>query len=158
MDDNINVDVSVASGDDNIPGEAQIAEWVSAAVKAVQGDVAAEVSLRIVDEEEGGELNARYRQKSGPTNVLSFPADDSSEGLPPELPRMLGDIVVCAPVVAREASSQGKEAEAHWAHLFVHGALHLLGYDHEEPADAEAMESVEKQILARYGIGDPYAV
>lgn len=97
-------------------------------------------------------LNRDYRGKSGPTNVLSFPAD-----LPPELALpLLGDIVVCAPVVAREAAEQGKPLAAHWAHMAVHGCLHLLGHDHVEEADAVAMETLESTILAQLGFPCPY--
>ena len=111
-----------------------------------------EVCVRVVDETESRTLNRRYRGKDKPTNVLSFPADiELPEG------RVWGDIVICAPVVAAEAEAQGKALEAHFAHMVVHGVLHLLGYDHESGADAETMESLETEILGRFGIGDPYA-
>ena len=111
----------------------------------------AELCLRIVDEAESAALNARYRDKSGPTNVLAFPCDAAV----PELP-LLGDLVVCAPVVAAEASAQGKAVEAHWSHLVVHGVLHLLGFDHIGDHEAETMEAEERAILARLGYPDPY--
>lgn len=107
--------------------------------------------MRVVDQPESRELNERYRQKNNPTNVLSFPAEV-------ELPstRVWGDIVVCAPVVHAEAAEQDKSPEAHFAHMIVHGVLHLLGYDHQLGTDAEKMESLEKDILGRLGFGDPY--
>jgi probable rRNA maturation factor len=157
MSDNITVDISVASSADDIPAEKDVIEWVSRTVSRVLVGESAEVSVRIVDEEEGGKLNERYRDKSGPTNVLSFPAETGVAELPPDMPRLLGDIVICAPVVAREAVAQGKPLDAHWAHMLVHGALHLLGFDHLDREQAEHMESAEKQILAQYGVTDPYA-
>ena len=112
----------------------------------------AELGVRIVDKDEMKVLNSRYRGKDCPTNVLAFSAD-----LPPELGiALLGDIVVCAPLVREEALAQGKKERAHWAHLLVHGTLHLLGHDHQEPCEAAAMESLETRILAALGIPDPY--
>ena len=105
-----------------------------------------------MDEDEGAELNEAYRRKQGPTNVLSFPFE-----APPGVElSLLGDIVVCAPVVAREAGEQGKILESHWAHMVVHGCLHLLGYDHMEPVEAEAMEALETEILGGLGYPNPY--
>jgi probable rRNA maturation factor len=114
-----------------------------------------EVSLRVVDEAESRDLNKRFRAMDNSTNVLSFTADNAD--LPTELALALGDIVICGPVVEREALEQGKDIGHHWAHLIVHGALHLLGYDHESEDDAEIMESIERKILAARGISDPYA-
>ena len=132
------------------PVEAEFLRWARAALKGHCKP--GELSIRIVDEEESAELNSRYRGKEGPTNVLSFPAD-----LPAGVPvPLLGDLVICAPVVAREAQEQGKQAEAHWAHLVVHGCLHLLGLDHETEAQAAEMESLERDILAGMGYPDPY--
>ena len=119
----------------------------------MEREAPASVSVRIVDAEEGRALNQRWRERDRPTNVLSFPAD-----LPPELELpLLGDLVLCAPVVLREAAEQGKRAEDHWAHLVIHGVLHLLGMDHQDDAEAEEMEQREREILATLGIGDPYA-
>jgi probable rRNA maturation factor len=110
------------------------------------------VTLRVVGREEGAGLNLRYRGKSGATNVLAFPLE-----APPGLPGGgLGDVVICAPVVAEEAAQQGKAPAAHWAHLVIHGILHLLGHDHQTEAQAARMEAAEVEVLARLGFGDPY--
>lgn len=134
----------------SLPPEEQISRWVDA---ALGGRVEqAQLVVRIVDREESQQLNERYRRRSGATNVLSFPFEQ------PELlePPLLGDVVVCAPLVESEAHEQGKTAEAHWAHLVVHGVLHLLGYDHEHDAQAKVMEQSETVILASLGYPDPY--
>jgi probable rRNA maturation factor len=140
------------SGEAGLPSAAQLRRWAQA---TLQTDVqAAEISLLIVDEEEGRTLNRDYRGKDYATNVLSFALN---EGEPvPGLP-LFGDIVFAAPVVAREAAEQGKSLEQHYAHLTVHGMLHLQGYDHEDDAEAVIMESLETAILARLGYADPYA-
>lgn len=114
---------------------------------------AAEMTVRIVDEREGAQLNSTYRHKRGATNVLSF----AGEGRPQDQ-AYLGDIVICAPVVAEEASAQHKPVQAHWAHMVVHGVLHLLHYDHHEDAEARVMERLETRILATLGYPDPYRV
>lgn len=152
-----------------VPAETAIAEWVEAVFgsappgphlgsrqKSGAGPDApagyGDVCIRFVDDEESAELNLAYRGKVGPTNVLSFPADiDWPEG------RVWGDLVIAAPLVEREALEQGKAAPDHHAHLIVHGVLHLLGYDHQRPREARKMEQRERQLLARFGIGDPYA-
>ncbi|WP_266159083.1 rRNA maturation RNase YbeY [Dyella silvatica] len=136
-----------------LPAAASFRRWVEAALRGAKRHKLAELSIRIVDASEGQALNRDYRDKNYPTNVLSFPAE-----LPPgmRLP-LIGDLAICAPVVAREAAEQGKPARDHWAHLTVHGVLHLLGYDHLEPTEAEAMEALETRILAGLGIADPYA-
>jgi probable rRNA maturation factor len=110
------------------------------------------LSVRVVGTARSRALNARYRHKDRPTNVLSF----GGAGMMPDGSIDLGELVICAPVVAREASSQGKRAAAHWAHLTVHGALHLLGFDHERPGQARKMEAREVQILDRLGFSNPY--
>ena len=136
-----------------IPSSASFRRWVDAALRGARRRKATELSIRIVDADEGRELNRDYRGKDYATNVLSFEAD-----LPPELKLpLVGDMVICAPVVAREAAEQGKRPRDHWAHLTVHGTLHLLGYDHIVAAEAEAMEALETRILAGLGIADPYA-
>ncbi|HEB95890.1 MAG TPA: rRNA maturation RNase YbeY [Sedimenticola thiotaurini] len=132
------------------PTDRQFQAWAEAALAGRREG--AELTLRIVDEEESRALNRDYRHRDRPTNVLSFPFQ-----APPEVPsRLLGDLVICAPVVAREAREQGKTAAAHWAHMVVHGILHLLGHDHQQPAQAEEMEALESAILAGLGFGDPY--
>lgn len=136
----------------NLPSDAQLRRFARAALADVVGQC--ELTLRIVDTTEGAALNAAYRHKSGPTNVLSFPF----QPLPGQVSKSLGDIVICAPVVTREALAQGKPLLAHWAHLVVHGVLHLRGFDHMSAVDAERMEALETAILGRLGYADPYAV
>ncbi|WP_049621755.1 rRNA maturation RNase YbeY [Frateuria defendens] len=137
-----------------LPAAASFRRWAEAALRGAKRRRPAELSIRLVDAEEGRELNRAYRGKDYATNVLSFPAE-----LPPgvKLP-LIGDLAICAPVVAREAAEQGKPARHHWAHLTVHGVLHLLGYDHIVEAEAEAMEALETRILAGLGIADPYTL
>lgn len=136
--------------DENLPSEEQLTEWVSTALKGRLD--AAELSIRIVSPEESRELNHQYRGKDSSTNVLSFPFE-MPEGIELEL---LGDLVVCAEVVAREASEQNKPLFNHWCHMVVHGVLHLLGFDHINNDDAEEMEQLEREILASLNIPDPY--
>jgi probable rRNA maturation factor len=138
-----------------LPAAASFRKWSAAALAGRIRE--ADLAIRIVDEDEGRALNRHYRGKDYATNVLSFPAD-LPEGLPEgvHLP-LLGDLVLCAPVVAREATEQAKSLNAHYAHLTVHGVLHLLGWDHEDDKDAVAMEQLEREILAGLGIDDPYA-
>lgn len=112
---------------------------------------AAELCIRIVDAQESADLNRRFRDQDKPTNVLSFPCDAAL----PEWP-MLGDLVMCAPVIQCEAREQGKPAQQHWSHLVVHGVLHLLGYDHIEEGAAQEMEDIERRVLAGLAIPDPY--
>lgn len=130
-----------------LPPVKDFRRWVLA---ALNGRPAVEVTLRIVDEAESALLNSTYRHKHGATNVLSFAFDAQAAG------DYLGDIVVCAPVVAREARLQGKPVQAHWAHMVVHGILHLLQYDHSNPAEASIMERLETRLLAEVGYPDPY--
>ncbi|ACD58516.1 conserved hypothetical protein, putative [Xanthomonas oryzae pv. oryzae PXO99A] len=130
-------------------------KWVAAALKGRIRE--ADLAVRVVDEKEGCSLNHHYRGKDYATNVLSFPAE-LPEGLPKGIKMpLLGDLVICAPVVAREAAEQGKSLAAHYAHLTVHGTLHLLGWDHDDDKEADAMEQLEREILADLGIDDPYA-
>jgi probable rRNA maturation factor len=135
-----------------LPTRAQFRAWVKA---ALGGEHAGEVSVRVVAPEESKSLNSQYRQRDYATNVLAFPGDTALLEIDPEAP--LGDIVICAEVVEREAREQRKEAEAHWAHMTVHGALHLAGFDHDRDAEAEAMEGREREVLAGLGFPDPYA-
>jgi probable rRNA maturation factor len=145
------IDIESNSQSKLIPSLTDLERWISAALQS-QALEDAEVSVYIVDEDEGQELNAQYRGKDYPTNVLSFPADIAEEvGVP-----LLGDLVVCAPVVEREAQEQGKTLQAHWAHMLVHGTLHLLDFDHIEDDEAEAMEVLETQIVTGLGYPAPY--
>ena len=152
------IEIDVQYGDDlsgaecaGLPNALQITTWAEAALAGLRSE--AQLTVRIVSNAEGEMLNQTYRHKPGPTNVLSFAIEDADE-LPVPL---LGDIVVCAPVVEREAHEQGKEAAAHWAHMVVHGTLHLLGYDHLDDAQAQEMESLETRTLAGLGFPNPYA-
>lgn len=132
------------------PTKEQIGAWASAALRLKAPD--AEVCIRVIDEGEMSELNEAYRNKNTPTNVLSFPADIHQE----VETTLLGDIAICAPIIEREAAEQNKDLLAHWAHMVVHGCLHLTGYDHIEEQDAMVMESKEIGILAALGYSNPY--
>ncbi|MGZ8175652.1 MULTISPECIES: rRNA maturation RNase YbeY [Methylobacter] len=132
------------------PDQQQIQLWVDTALDDYEQDT--EIVVRIVDEQESAELNEQYRHKSGPTNILSFPVD-LPEGIELDL---LGDLVICAPVVEKEALEQGKLLAHHWAHIIVHGVLHLLGYDHIDDDEAELMENKEIAILNKLHINNPY--
>jgi probable rRNA maturation factor len=147
----IAVELQVASEADEIPPDSRFQRWAEAALAGRRRD--AELVVRVVDEAESRQLNHAYRGKDSPTNVLSFPFE-APPGVPSE---HIGDLVICAPVVQREAAEQGKDAESHWAHMTVHGVLHLLGYDHSEDDQAEAMEALERTILAGLHFADPYA-
>jgi probable rRNA maturation factor len=143
------VDVQYACAAVSPPTIDQIRAWATA---ARIGRQAAAVVVRIVDEAEAAELNARYRHRDRATNVLSFPFE-----APPEAKStLLGDLVLCAPVIAREADEQGKTASAHWAHMIIHAMLHLQGYDHESEYEARAMEALETEIMGRLGYRNPY--
>jgi probable rRNA maturation factor len=148
----LDVAVGYAAPRKGVPASASFRRWIEAALKGAKRRKATEVSVRIVDTEEGQALNLQYRGRDYATNVLSFPVE-----LPPgvDLP-LIGDLVICAPVVAREAAEQGKKPADHWAHLTIHGTLHLLGYDHIDEAEAETMEALETKVLAGLGIADPY--
>jgi probable rRNA maturation factor len=152
----MSVDVQIATDTAGIPASASIREWVRQALDETDPDRDVDVSVRIVDEDEMQALNRDYRDQDKPTNVLAFPAGDDGFVPPGERP-LLGDIVVCAGVVAREADEQGKSLEHHWAHMLVHGTLHLLGHDHMSEQEAESMEALERRILSSFGIADPYA-
>ena len=144
------VEVQRACAPFGVPPPARLVQWAEAALTG--RSEGAQMTVRVVDEAEGAALNARYRHQSGATNVLAFAFDA------PELPslRILGDVVVCAPVAAREAREHSKRLDAHWAHLVIHGTLHLLGYGHDDPRSAQEMETIEREILARLGYPDPY--
>ena len=147
------LDVSISYGVPRagVPSVASFRRWVGA---ALNGRIRqADLAIRLVDDKEGRALNRHYRGKDYATNVLSFPAE-LPEGV--KLP-LLGDLVICVPVVEREAREQGKRLNDHYAHLTIHGALHLLGWDHEDEREAECMEQLEREILASLNIADPYA-
>ncbi len=145
------IDLQIACEQETgLPTAEQIEQWATAAVQPQSDEV--EMTVRIVDEAESHELNLNYRGKDRPTNVLSFPFECPDEV---ELP-LLGDLVICRQVVEREAQEQDKPLMAHWAHMVVHGSLHLLGYDHIKDDEAEEMESLETQIMIGLGFVDPY--
>ncbi len=152
---NVLVDVQQASNEETIPAATFVESWVVRAVCAAGQSAQTEVSVRIVDRDEMQTLNRDYRDKDKPTNVLSFPAGEVA-GLPDDEPLPLGDIVICAGVVHDEAVAQGKAVMDHWAHMLVHGTLHLLGYDHKTDAQAAEMEALETRILNEHGVTDPY--
>ncbi len=142
---NLSLAVQYASEQGHLPSRAQFRTWVNAALR-----VDTEVTLRIVDEAEGRALNKAYRAKDYATNVLTFPLAHA--------PYLMGDIILCAPVVASEAAAQHKSLLAHYAHLTVHGILHLHGYDHENEAQAALMEGIETAIVTKLGYADPYLI
>jgi probable rRNA maturation factor len=169
------VTVQMASSRRGVPHARNLNRWAQAASAVAPSartkkkslprvDKELALTIRVVGAAESRRLNRTWRNKDKPTNVLSFPAaplSPGSTGEPPLFPAKefseLGDLAICAPVVAREAREQGKSLQAHWAHMVVHGVLHLLGYDHETDRDAEVMESRETKILAQFGYLDPYA-
>ena len=134
-----------------VPSVSQMETWGSATINGHYNQ--ASIGIRIVDINEGAHLNSRWRGKTGPTNVLAFTADVPEEFC---FPILLGELVICAPVLEKEAREQGKTVLAHWAHMVVHGTLHLLGYDHVQEQDAEEMECLEKKVLSELGFRDPY--
>ena len=148
----LELDLQIASEAADLPSEAQFRTWCALALRQRSAD--SELTIRLVDEPEGRELNNTWRHKDYATNVLSFPADVPDEML--DIP-LLGDLVICVPVVEREAQEQAKTLDAHWAPLVIHGCLPLLGYDHIEDAEAEEMEALERELLAELGHPDPYA-
>ena len=152
----LDVSVGYALPRAGLPAAVSFRKWVAAALEGRIRE--ADLAVRLVDAREGRALNRHYRGKDYATNVLSFPAD-MAEGV--KLPKgvkmpLLGDLVLCAPVVAREAREQKKPLAAHYAHLTVHGTLHLLGWNHEDAREADCMEALEREILAGLGIADPY--
>ena len=147
----LHVDIQAASSEP-APEEGDIRRWIAAALDGQSTRDEVEITVRLVDAAEMSTLNESYRGKPGPTNVLSFPADLPSELALP----LLGDIVICAPVVRAEAVEQGKHPEAHWAHMTIHGTLHLLGYDHLEEEEATTMEALESVILTGLNYRCPY--
>ena len=147
----LTIDLQIAVSAEQIPDEEKFQLWADAAGDTCGCDNR-ELTIRVTDELESAELNSRYRNKKGPTNVLSFPFEDP----PGVVTDMLGDLVICAPVVQHEADEQGKPIEAHWAHMLIHGVLHLCGYDHIDPDQADEMETLETGILTGLGYSPPY--
>jgi len=145
------VEVQIASASEDVPSTTELARWARAAGWA-SVDGSAECTLRVVDECEGTLLNERYRAEQGATNVLAFPFESPPGVCVP----LLGDVVLCAPVAHREAREQEIEVRAHWAHLVVHGVLHLLGHDHRFEEEAARMRAEESRILDALGFADPY--
>jgi probable rRNA maturation factor len=156
MNQSLTVDVQLACAGE-VPAEAVIQDWVSRAYGQSGQSVnrSCEIAVRIVNAEEIQTLNQLYRKQDKTTNVLSFPGGEI-DGLPDDAIRMLGDIVICASIVAQEAAEQGKSRADHWAHMLVHGTLHLLGFDHTDDAEAARMEALETSILAAGNVADPY--
>lgn len=140
-----NVTVQLVTAEQGVPAEDDILHWAGYALDGKEG----EITIRITDEHEMRALNHRWRNIDSPTNVLSFPLHDAGSPL-------LGDIAVCAPVLRQEAAQQGKAVNAHWAHIIIHGILHLMGYDHGNETDAEFMETKETAIMQDLGFPDPY--
>ncbi len=148
----IELDYQVACKNENIPTEADVLVWLESFLPEFQKE--AELTIRIVESDESQQLNHEYRGKAKPTNVLSFPFE-APEHL--EMP-LLGDLIICADVVSKEAQEQNKPLQAHWAHMVIHGTLHLLGYDHIDDKEAEEMESLEIEFLAALGYKNPYEI
>jgi len=150
------VDVQLAdeiAAHEQLPSEEELQRWATAAIEGRCRFEEPELTIRLVDNPESQQLNHEYRGKDKPTNVLSFPFE-----APPEVPiPLLGDLIIAVPVVEQEAAEQNKTIHAHWAHMVVHGCLHLLGYDHIKDKEAEVMESLEREILAELGFDDPYS-
>ena len=144
------IDLQNASNNNHIPKLQQIQQWIKIALTDCCPE--AELTIRVVEKEESAALNQQYRHREGPTNILSFPFE-SEEIL--DIP-LLGDLIICAPLLEEEAAAQGKTIEAHWAHLVIHGTLHLLGYDHQNEADALQMETKEIEFLNQLGYPNPY--
>jgi probable rRNA maturation factor len=147
------LDVQYATEAATVPEKAVLAQWARAALGGANAPRSAEVTVRIVDEPESAALNECYRRKKGATNVLSFPYDE-----PPVVDGGLsGDLVICAPIVQREARAQGVAETAHWAHMVVHGIMHLRGYDHIDEQEAAVMEGLEVEVLQKLGFPNPYS-
>ena len=162
------LDLQLATELNDIPSESEFITWLNQVFLTLTIDEK-EITIRVVDEPESQQLNYQYRSKNSPTNVLSFPFEmpdfiglldnddqNQSASLADADFSLLGDLVICAPVVAREAKEQNKPLLHHWAHMVIHGTLHLLGYDHIDDDEAEHMEALERQILQQLAIDDPY--
>ena len=153
---NLLLDVQLAESIEHLgtlPSEEQLSLWASTALQGRTEFEEPELTIRLTDDEESQALNSEYRGKDKPTNVLSFPFE-----MPPGIPlELLGDLIICVGVVEQEAKEQEKTTEAHWAHMVIHGCLHLLGYDHIKDDEAEEMEALERDLMASLGYPDPYA-
>ncbi len=147
VNNNIQVDIQIKSDQENIPSKKELIEWTKAALERRM----AEITICIVDEDESAYLNKTYRNKKGSTNVLSFPLSSLHDDT-----ILLGDIVICAPIASKEANAQHISVKAHWAHLVVHGTLHLQGFDHIKEDDAKIMEAKEVLLLSALGFSNPY--
>jgi len=150
----VELDVIYEVEAENLPSAEQFQRWVETALRQAQGDVS--LCIQLVDSEDSQALNRDYRGKDKPTNVLSFPSEIPDFVQLEQQP--LGDLAICVEVVEREAQEQHKPVEHHWAHMVIHGCLHLLGYDHIEDEEAEQMEALERELLATLDIADPYLV
>lgn len=147
---NLELELQIATQQDSVPSLESFIAWSEAALRDEKEQ--AELVIRLVDEDEIQKLNREYRGKDNSTNVLSFPSN-----LPEVVNSdLLGDLVICAPVVVRESQEQDKTLESHWVHMVVHGVLHLLGYDHQDEDDAQAMERLEREVMSGLGFQDPY--
>ncbi|MEY4211236.1 MAG: hypothetical protein RLZ92_1617 [Pseudomonadota bacterium] len=144
------LDIQLATSYADYPTEQQFQLWINTVLQ--EDDQDSEIVIRLVDDQESAELNQQYRHKQGPTNILSFPFE-APDGFDTAL---LGDLVICAPLIALEAQQQNKPLFDHWAHITIHGVLHLLGYDHINDSEAEEMEALEIKILSRLNINNPY--
>ncbi|WP_144393064.1 rRNA maturation RNase YbeY [Pleionea sediminis] len=149
----LELDIEVEDNIDGVPEQAEFIRWVRAAIEQSGRSMSqAELSIMVVSSKVSQSLNDQYRNKNKPTNVLSFPADIPEYVESP----LLGDLVICAPVLEQEAAEQSKALIDHWAHLTIHGCLHLLGFDHIDDSEAEIMESIEIKVLQQLGISNPY--
>lgn len=149
----VTIDLMNASGETDVPSKADFKRWSRAVLAGVDRQTEDfSIGIRLIDEKESAELNQNFRRKSGPTNVLSFTYPD----LPATEERLLGDLAICTQVVGSEAEQQDKSKEAHWAHMTVHGILHLLGYDHQTKNQTSTMENLECLILEKLGYANPY--
>jgi probable rRNA maturation factor len=151
----MSLSLQIAAQVNSAPSIEQLQEWLDHTLQEVGADKA-EIAVRIVRETESQALNREYRGMDKPTNVLAFPVGDIP-GLPGAEESLLGDLVICGAVVEREAAEQNKPVQSHWAHMLIHGTLHLLGYDHLDDAQAQEMESIEQKVLSACGFADPYA-
>lgn len=155
---NATIEFSDDSNADWTPSLEDCEKWINKAIKVFARDCSYSISLRFVDPQDSSELNNSYRSKDSATNVLSFPANFPEELVSSLEYRPLGDIVVCPQIVSREAQEQGKELEAHWAHMLVHGVLHLGGFDHSDETEAKLMEFHEVNTLEKLGFPNPYLI